>query len=206
MFLQYPPHILRHLSRPLTAAAAAVALLLLSTAAWPHALHMFLSADDTIISGDVYYSDGKPAVGATITITTPAGETNEVTTGEDGLFSYTASAPGPHTVVADSHDGHRVEQTVEVGEAQALAGVEATHDPPHGEGAAIAGAVAQPASAIDVDPAIRAAVREEIRPLREDLNRFQNSARVRDIIAGIGYIVGVFGLFAWLKSRRPKAT
>lgn len=168
-------------------------------AAWAHALHMFVSVEGKVISGDVYYSDGKPAINAAVTVTRPSFETHELTTDEEGLFSFTASVPGPHVVVADSNDGHRVQYTIEVGKVFDDGAV-TTHDPPH------TGATAMPpvASDANLDAAVRAAVREEIRPLREDLNRFQNTARIRDIVAGIGYIVGVFGLLAWVQARRRR--
>ena len=172
---------------------------LLPIPAWAHALHMFVSADGNVISGDVYYSDGKPARNATVIITAPGGETHEVTTGDNGLFAFTAAGVGPYAVVADSHDGHRVEQTVEVGEGPQESGTVATHDPPHAAEVPIA---TEPVAGAQSDAAVRAAVREEIRPLREELDRFQNTARMRDIIAGIGYIVGVFGLLAWIQARR----
>ncbi len=49
---------------------------------------------------------------------------------------------------------------------------------------------------------IAEAVAREIRPLRRQLEEAQNRARLRDILGGIGYIVGVMGLVFFLKGRR----
>jgi nickel transport protein len=50
---------------------------------------------------------------------------------------------------------------------------------------------------------IQQIVQEELRPLREQLDAYQHEIRVRDILGGVGYIVGVLGLVAWIKARRP---
>jgi nickel transport protein len=45
--------------------------------------------------------------------------------------------------------------------------------------------------------------REELEARRQELLRLERAVGWRDIGAGIGYIVGLFGLLAWWKSRRP---
>ena len=48
------------------------------------------------------------------------------------------------------------------------------------------------------------AVAREVRPVLAELDRLENRIRFRDVIGGIGYIVGVMGLIALWKARAGK--
>ncbi|MBN9026889.1 MAG: carboxypeptidase regulatory-like domain-containing protein, partial [Rhizobiales bacterium] len=47
------------------------------------------------------------------------------------------------------------------------------------------------------------AVARKVAPLAAQIDALQSALRIQDIVGGIGYIVGIFGLVAFLKSRRP---
>lgn len=50
-------------------------------------------------------------------------------------------------------------------------------------------------------PAIEQAVARAVRPLREQLALERERARLRDVLGGIGYILGLAGLWAWWRAR-----
>lgn len=50
----------------------------------------------------------------------------------------------------------------------------------------------------------RAMGRSEFELLREDLHKLKDKIYLHDILGGIGYIFGLFGLFALLKAKREK--
>ncbi|MEJ2456241.1 MAG: hypothetical protein P8103_19125 [Candidatus Thiodiazotropha sp.] len=52
------------------------------------------------------------------------------------------------------------------------------------------------------EAALERAVARQIRPLREALQGYEEQVRLRDIIGGIGYIVGLAGLGLWWGRRR----
>ena len=52
---------------------------------------------------------------------------------------------------------------------------------------------------------IEQAVARQVRPLREELLAAQGRAGLRDILGGIGYILGLVGLLIWWQSRRDRA-
>ncbi|MBK5965704.1 hypothetical protein CCR95_16830, partial [Thiocystis minor] len=58
----------------------------------------------------------------------------------------------------------------------------------------------------DIDPALIAAIDQavarQVRPLREQLIAAQDEVRLRDILGGLGYILGLTGLALWWRSRR----
>jgi nickel transport protein len=54
----------------------------------------------------------------------------------------------------------------------------------------------------DLAVLVEQAVARQIRPLREELAGAQGQASLRDVLGGVGYILGLAGLLAWWRSRR----
>jgi nickel transport protein len=46
------------------------------------------------------------------------------------------------------------------------------------------------------------AVARRIAPLAAQIDALESTLRIQDVIGGVGYIAGIFGLIAFLKSRR----
>jgi nickel transport protein len=67
-----------------------------------------------------------------------------------------------------------------------------------------AAAVAPGAATIgpELEQAIDHAVARHIGPLREQLDAFEDAIRFRDILGGLGWIVGVTGIACYLIGRR----
>ncbi len=65
-------------------------------------------------------------------------------------------------------------------------------------------AAAGPAAAPDaaLEAIIERAVARQVRPLREELAAAQDRAALRDILGGLGYILGLAGLALWWDARR----
>jgi nickel transport protein len=68
--------------------------------------------------------------------------------------------------------------------------------------ASVAEAQALPA---DFDTRVEAAVARQLRPLREQLNGYETTIRIRDVMGGIGYLFGLAGLIALLKTRKSRS-
>lgn len=183
----------------------ALALLLVSAETLAHKLQVFAFADGARIEGSAYLAGGGAATGARISILDPAGKVlaEPVPDGE-GNFSYQAQAPADHLVVAETGEGHRAQWRVSAAElAAAFPGTAVpTGAPAPGPGPA----AAQARATVGTDEALLAlieqAVGRQIGPLRRELMAAQERARLRDILGGIGYILGVAGLAVWWRSRR----
>ena len=63
-----------------------------------------------------------------------------------------------------------------------------------------ASAVFAPAGSLEA-----AALRAELAPLREDLARLERRLRLQDVLGGLGWLVGLAGLYAWWRSQRALA-
>jgi nickel transport protein len=53
----------------------------------------------------------------------------------------------------------------------------------------------------DLETAIARTVARQIQPLREELIAAEDRVRLRDILGGVGYILGLTGLALWWRCR-----
>ena len=163
-------------------------VLLAASSASAHRVNLLvLSAGDTV-RGHVYYADGSPVAGVRVDVQGADGASiDSVTTDAEGRFAYVPQVQSDLVFVVKTDDGHRAESAY----------TSARPSPP-------ASAAAGPAAPELVDSArIEQIVQQELTPLREQLDAYQHEIRVRDILGGMGYIIGVLGLVAWIKARRP---
>jgi len=176
-----------------------VSLWLASAPALAHRLQVFAFADGDRIEGSAYFAGGGAATGARIQVLDAQGRPlTELTPDGAGAFSYQAQTAEDHVVVAETGDGHRAEWRIRASElapgfhsASVAPESEATPVPPPG-----------PAKEADLTALVEQAVARQIRPLREELAAAQGQAALRDVLGGIGYILGLLGLLAWWRSRR----
>jgi nickel transport protein len=187
----------------------------LSPPAQAHKLRVFAAAEGPLITGSAYFAGGGAAGGARIRVLDAQGRTlAEPTPDAAGRFSYRAQAAADLLILAETGDGHRAEWRIPASDLAGSFPTEGTGTPEQ-PAAPPAAAPTAPAAApptpapTGLDPlltaAIEGAVARQIRPLREELQSFQEQARLRDVLGGIGYILGLMGLALWWRSRRTAA-
>ncbi|MBC15770.1 MAG: hypothetical protein CL942_01830 [Desulfovibrio sp.] len=94
--------------------------------------------------------------------------------------------------------GHQAEWTVKYTEYGAAKGPFAASEPEHGHKAV---AVSQESTITASE--VEVVVRRELAPLKQMVSEMhQSGPGVTEIVGGIGYIVGLFGIVAYMKSRR----
>jgi nickel transport protein len=181
-------------------------LAILSLAAAPalaHQIRVFAFADGDRIEGSAYFAGGEAASGARIRVLdAQGGLLAELERDGEGAFSLQARAPEDHLVVAETADGHRAEWRVSAAELEpGFPGL------PTAAGESAGRPAGPPSEARAADLGLGAlveqAVARQVRPLREELIAAQARANLRDVLGGIGYILGIAGLLAWWRSRRP---
>lgn len=200
-----------------------------------HKLNLFAAADGRRIQGEVYFAGGAKAADVPVLVQNAAGEVlAELRSGVDGRFAYEATAPVTHTVVAETPDGHRATWRIGAAElaaafAQATAPVESSNGGSkpassgagaHGDagtgGARAGGSDDQPHSPpptadadLTLDPALAAAIERavarQVRPLREEALAAREAVQLRDVLGGLGYILGLAGLGLWWRCRRGRS-
>ena len=152
-----------------------------------HKLKIFATASEKTISGYAYLGRGARPQHVTVEVLGPAGETlGETRTDDTGEFTFQATVRCDHTFIVDTGDGHRASYTVRADELPANLPAGADTNTPTDETRRL----------------LAEAVAEAVNPLRRQLDAHEERLRLRDILGGIGYIVGVMGLLYYLKARR----
>lgn len=161
------------------------------------------------IEGEIGFSDGSMAKNIDVEVLAEDGSTlGMVRTGEDGTFTFTPSRKVTHIFRADLGGGHVADFRVEASDLPGGATPAAAGQP----GPAAAGREVMAASAgapVGITDAQRSAlteaVRNEVRPLRREIIALKEKNDLQSVLGGIGYIVGLFGLWFFLAARRQNA-
>ncbi|MCU0838364.1 MAG: hypothetical protein MUE49_06535 [Rhodospirillales bacterium] len=173
-------------------------LLFAAAPAAAHKIRLFATVVGDAITGTVFFSGNAAARAVPIQIVDPAGRLlAETVSDADGRFHAGLAGPFDHRIIADTGDGHRAEFVLRVADFTApLAAPLPTSLEP------AAAALALPD---DLERAVEQAVARQVAPLREQLDAFEQRVLWRDVLGGIGYIIGLFGLAAWLITRHKRA-
>lgn len=182
-------------------------LLVLAATASPalaHKLKVFATAQGPVIEGYVYLNGGARPAGVPVTVLAAGQEVAHLTTGADGTFRVTAAVRADHELVA-TIEGHRGSWTVRAAELPAALpppeGAAAPAPPPAEPG----NGAAAPAAPTGVESVVERAVARQVAPLRAEIQTWREETRWRDIVGGLGWIVGLAGLAAWVSARkRPR--
>jgi len=185
--------------RTLLIAVAASGLLVCARPAEAHKLNVFAWVEGRQIVGEAYFRGHAPLAGAAVTFASPAGETlGKTTTDAGGKFLFTPKVRADHQIVVDAGDGHSQAFTVKADELPA--------DLPAGPSAPSRPARPTPPPASEPARASGAGLESQIGQLRAELQEFKSEVRFRDVLGGIGYILGLMGVaFYVLGARKPAA-
>lgn len=172
-----------------------------------HGVNIFAQTIHDSVVCECYYNDGKPVRDQDIQVKTLDGTViTEGTTDTDGMFSFAPDIHEDLKIVLNAGMGHLAETTVK------------KEDLPEIKEKRIVHAAQQPAPAVkhSKDPEqdrydeerlrgiVEQVVDEKLRPVTELIHRQQRSYSLTTIIGGIGYIVGIFGLLMFWKSRKKR--
>ena len=196
------------------------ALVLAASPAEAHKLKVFATTIGRRINGTAYFVGGGPAKGAAVRVETRDGQTLATLQADDeGKFTFAAEARIDHVLVVDSGDGHSARFTVAALDLpESLPAAVGALTPTSSGGAEPLAASAAPLptpaalpQAASVSPEalqtmIAEVVAQQVRPLREQLNNYEDQVRLRDIVGGLGYILGIAGLAVWLRAGGKRGT
>lgn len=186
---------------------ALAATLVLAAASHAHKVNIFAYVDGDTVVSDSGYSRTKRVQGGTVEVLDAA--TGQVlltgTTDKDGLFAFPipAKAREGHMDLLlrlKAGEGHQTEWTVkyaEYGSADAAPSAIEAAEPVEAAPAKVTAPMSGGVGVAEVE----AVVRKELAPVKRmlaDMN--QSGPTVSDIMAGIGYIFGLFGVAAYMKS------
>jgi nickel transport protein len=196
-----------------------LALLVASGASVPAFAHKVVAgafASGDRIEGEIGFSDGSMAKNVVVEVLAEDGsKLGEARTGEDGTFVFVPTKRVVHVFHADLSGGHVANIRLDVSDlpttlaATGVDGAAQAPAPAASMDTTPPAALATPApSAAAITEAQRAAlaeaVRNEVKPLRREIIALKEKNDLQSILGGLGYIVGLFGLWLFLAARRQK--
>ena len=184
-----------------------ILLLLCPASALAHKLNVFALAKGAAIEGRAYFPGDVPARKIDVIVRDPSGgEFGRTTTDDDGNFKFTARKRVDHYLVAETPDGHSGQHIVH---AEELPDNLPADVPAAGGGSQ---AVSAATNRADVPPAagnpeneLRDQLTElgkQIDALRRQIDAADKQLRFRDVLGGVGFILGLAGVAFYMKARR----
>lgn len=165
---------------------------------------IFKSGD--VVEGELGFSNGDMSVGAKIEAFDSAGnKLGEAMTDGDGFFVYTPTEAITHIFRADMGAGHVGEAEMPASDIADILGIAAMEETAAVPAAPVQnqpGAVTVASLSTEERLAIAEAVRDEMRPLRRELAAYREKNDLQTILGGLGYILGLFGLYFYIAARR----
>ncbi len=168
--------------------------------AFAHRLKVFATVESGRVSGYGFFVGGGRAIAARVSATA-GGEpiVEDLPVDAEGRFAFAHDGPGPLRITMDAGEGHRAELLLPAGFPVAAPGAT-------GSGAAAACPADGAALAALIDARVEAVVARHTRPLAEALAEAEARLRFSDVVAGIGMILGMAGVAAWVAARRRDAS
>jgi cobalt/nickel transport system permease protein len=175
---------------------AAAIVLCAPASASAHQMNLYATVEGRAIQGEVYFRGKVPAQNVTVRLLDPDGqELDKTTTDEQGKFTFPNCNQQNFQLVANSEDGHGTEPYC-LPAALFAEGAATT-------GSAVDGASARSANGSELAPPSVEALRAQIDLLKQQIIDYQSQVRVRDVLGGVGWIVGIAGVaFYFLGARR----
>jgi len=192
-----------------------------------HKLHVFAALDGKVIRGEAYFRGGGAAAGVPVQALGPGGEPlGQTTTDSQGKFSLPARFRCEHRLVFDAGGGHVGEYRLSAQQLPADLPPLSQAVSPDGTFAS-----ALPSATLEANPLPAAepvekepppnlssgplprdpsanligsieAVRTQMLELRAEFDAFRQETRLRDVLGGVGYILGLMGVVLYVVNRR----
>jgi nickel transport protein len=186
-----------------------VALLLISLLtplpALAHNVIADVYATGTDIEGEIGFSDGTMSANELVEVFNETGQKiGETITDADGFFVFTPTQPVTHVFRANLGAGHIAQAQISTTEVARIIGK--TADPTPSATPASDATPPRDTQLAGLSDKSRAEIatmlRDELRPIRQELTAYKNKTNFQSVLGGLGYIFGLFGLGFYLMARR----
>jgi nickel transport protein len=155
-----------------------------------HDLRLVVTVEGKEITGLLSYPGGEPAAGTVVQFIDPRYKiVAEVTADAEGRFRQPVSIRCDYLIRARTIDLHHAEATVkkELLPTDLPPLADSIPDSPH--------------QITQSDEQFKREIQLELKLMREQIDRLESSIGLRDIVGGIGFIVGILGLLLFLRQR-----
>lgn len=180
--------------------------LLIAGSCFAHKVRIFAWSEGNTIHTESKFSKGKAAQNAVVTVidTSTGEELARGTTNQDGLFQF----PTPETnseeldIVVNSGDGHKNHWRYQINPVLSSSAAQPKQNqaPPEASPSSLPSLnITQDQLTALMDNLLEA----KLAPIRQQLAELQEQEpSIQDILGGIGYIIGLAGIAAYMKSKK----
>ncbi|MCM8786076.1 MAG: hypothetical protein NC827_03840 [Candidatus Omnitrophica bacterium] len=164
-----------------------------------HKINIFSYKESGKIFIEGYFSDGKPCKNSKVIVFDQNGEKIiEGKTDEAGIFSFDIPDKSRIKIVLYADMGHQVETEMQLKEKT-----------PEKQIIKENRKVEQKQAQINIDQEkirkiVEESIEKEINNLLKEIEKERQKVKIQDIIGGFGYILGIFGIYLYLKGRTSK--
>ncbi|WP_108683272.1 cobalt ABC transporter permease [Methyloceanibacter sp. wino2] len=167
-------------------------------------------ASGDVIEGEIGFSNGDMAPNELVEVFDEDGnKLGETKTDEEGFFTFRPTKPVAHLFKSNLGSGHVATVRMEAEELPDIAGAEpvaadtatATETKTDSASSAQEGAADETVTQAQLK-LITKAVQKQIIPLRRDIDAYKEKNDIQNVLGGIGYIFGLFGLGFYIAARR----
>ena len=183
-------------------------IIIMDVSVFAHKVNIFAYVEGDKVYTESYFSDGKKCVESKIEVFDNQGnKLLEGLTGEEGMFSFKIPPEdvidGDLKIILTASMGHRAEYIIRADELGDVAGLieEKIEEP--------VSAVSPEVSSFDlkeIQSIIDDTLDEKLKPIMREMREIKKSQEDRisftEVIGGIGYIIGIFGIIAYFLSRK----
>jgi len=172
-----------------------------------HKVSVFGYREGNCVIGESYFSDGSPCKKCLVEIYDEQGKKiAQTTTDEKGKFKVLVNEKGSVKIKLIAGEGHLAEYEIEglkeiTEKNQASSQKEISKKIVKSKNSQIQTSISKD----ELKKIVREVVTEEtecIKSILMDLKKDMNKAKIHEIIGGIGYIFGIWGIIALLKTRK----
>lgn len=185
----------------------------LSTEALAHKVNLFVYAEGDEVYVEGYFVDGKKAQNSKVQVFSSDGALLlEGVTDDEGQYRFPVPQKTDLKIIMNAGMGHQSEYVLSASELgspaeDSQASTELDHslveqNAPQQENTHQTENMAL--NNQELEAVISKAVNEAIKPLVRELSASQEKASLSGIVGGVGYILGILGLFAFFKARQDK--
>ena len=161
-----------------------------------HKLNLFANEEGAQIFVEAYFSDGIIPKDASVTVKNSSDEVvHEGKVNAEGAYTFPNTGSKQWKLVVDAGMGHIARATLDGGDIKSLE-VETGTNPGQMD------VDSMDAEGTELARIVKQAVAQANRPLAREISELKNKARMSDIVGGIGFIIGLLGLYAFLKARK----
>jgi len=177
-------------------------IVMMDVSVFAHKVNIFAYVEGNKVYTESYFNDGKKCIDSKIEVFDNQGnKLLESLTNEEGMFSFEIPlGDGDLKIVLTASMGHRAEYSILVDEIRGSAGLikEENEEP--------ISIVSPKTSLVDlkeIQSIIEDSLEEKLKPIMREIKKSQeDKISPTEIIGGIGYIIGIFGIIAYFLSRK----